>query len=159
MNTGTAKHPSTRRRRNVTPGARTLFPAPNTAIDIPSLPLIRDWHPLTVESWRRVHESPMYPEYDDSDISGLIRLAVLWDEFYTSNSVANMARLSGEIRQCEARYGLSPMDRRKLSWVIDAGEAAEQRTQRRRNKVQVRRIGAEDDAGATMPDDPRELLA
>lgn len=153
---GTPKHASARRRRNIVPGARTLVPQPSGAIDIPDLPDLRQWHPLTLEQWASIHRSPMYPEYDESDIQGLVMIAVMWDDYWRAASLGeDVTTLSREVRQAEARYGLSPYDRRRLSWVIDQGEQAEAATNERRNRKAVRE--AENKGKPKV--DPRTALA
>lgn len=147
------KHPSARQRRNKTPGARTLTPVDPKTITVPDLPDIdgREWHKRTVEKWKAVHLSPMFAEYDESDVEGLVMLAVLWDEFWKAEKTSDLKNIAAEIRQNEVRFGLSPIDRRRLAWEIDRGEQAQQQTQRRRNQKAVQ------PAEEAKPD-PRELL-
>ncbi len=154
MHGPTPKAPSARQRRNKTAGARRLALVDPATVEVPDLPddLGRSWHPRTVEKWQAVHLSPMFPEYDDSDIEGLISLAVLWDDFWQADNPTARIRLAAEIRQNEVRYGLSPIDRRRLSWEIDRGEEAEQNTQKRRNQ----RAAAP--ADKPQEPDPREML-
>ncbi len=147
------KHPSARQRRNKTPGARQLQPVDPTKVVIPDLPPLRNWHPRVVEKWNAVHRSPMFPEYDTSDIEGLIQLAMLWQDFWEATDPTPRVRIMAEIRQNEVRYGLSPIDRRRLAWEIDRGEQAEQQIQKRRNQAAVKAV--EDDADEP---DPREML-
>lgn len=148
----TPKHPSARQRRNKTPGARVLSPVDPADVVIPDLPPIRPWHPRTLEKWNAVASSPMFPEYDQSDIEGLVALAVLWDDFWKADDPAGRVKLSAEIRQNEVRFGLSPVDRRRLAWEIDRGEQAEEQIRTRRNRAAVRSV-EKDDAP-----DPREML-
>jgi hypothetical protein len=148
------KHPSARSRRNKTPGARTLTPVDPKTVKVPDLPKLREWHPQTLLKWKAVHESPMFPEYDQSDIEGLIALAILWDDFWKAEDPTPRVRLMAEIRMNEVRYGLSPIDRRRLAWEIDRGEQAEKQTQERRNRDAVRAAEARENPEA----DPREML-
>lgn len=74
----------------------------------------------------------------DSDALG--RLALLWDEFYQRPD----AKVMGEIRLQEQRFGLSPLDRSRLQWEVSRAEGAEQK----RPKAPVRRTGT----------DPRSIL-
>lgn len=110
------------------------------------------WHPLTLDYWDRIWASPMGPEYDNSDFHGLVALAELVDLFNYATSPALKVKLSAEIRQQRQAYGLTPMDRRRLQWTIDQGEAAEDRTVKRRNSK----------ATASAPEadavDPRSML-
>lgn len=87
--------------------------------EVPPLPVReRSWHPLTVACWQRAWESPMAAEWLPSDVDGLGRLAVLWDQFNCEPTT----QLLGEIRQQESRYGLSPLDRSRLQWEIRRAE-------------------------------------
>lgn len=140
------KDPSTRQRRNRTSTAATLKADPR--VKAPDLPF--EPHPMTAEWWSDVWASPMAPEYDDSDRHGLVMLAVLVDSFWTCPVVAERLKLMAEIRQQSQRFGLSPMDRRRLQWEIERTEDAQAKGARRR-------------AAAPKPDkssgaDPRGVL-
>jgi len=118
-------------RRNVSSTRATL--APQTGeLEIPELPLPTDdhvWHPLTLAWWAAVWSSPMAPEYDDSDIHGLYVLAMLVDGFWTHPHWTAAA----EIRLQGQRFGLSPIDRRRLQWEIERTDEAQERGNRRRS--------------------------
>ncbi|MGE5828829.1 MAG: hypothetical protein ACM30G_10795 [Micromonosporaceae bacterium] len=137
------KHPSVRARRNRTSTAATL--SPDHDIQAPPLP-DRPWHPQTLAWWADVWASPMAPEYDESDKHGLFVLAVLVDSFWRKPHWTAAAEIRLQ-RQC---FGLTPMDRRRLQWEIDRGEAAAERTRARRpvSPAKLRAV-----------DDPRRLLA
>lgn len=143
---------ATRQRRNASPGARTLA-ANAHAATVPALPQrgSRIWDAQTLAWWEAVWTSPMSSEYTASDVHGLYRLAELVDRFWRL-SVRNPERvkLMTEIRQQEARFGLSPQDRRRLQWEIEKGEEAEERTQQRAS----RRAAAK----RAQAGDPREFL-
>src|SRR4051812_28103820 len=118
------KDPSTRARRNRTSTAAQL--QRNPKIKAPLLPE-RAWHPMTRAWWRDVWASPMAPEYDASDKHGLFALAVLVDDFWTADTPTSRRDLAGEIRLQTQRYGLSPIDRRRLQWEIERTEDARER--------------------------------
>ena len=84
---------------------------------------ILPWHHLTQVWWRRLWASPMSPEYAESDLDGLYVLAALRDEHWRTGGVDT--KLAGEIRLWEARFGLSPIDRRRLEWKIPSPEESE----------------------------------
>ncbi len=65
----------------------------------------------------------MAPEYLQTDIDGLNRLAFLVDSYYKRPDVEVMR----EIRLQEARFGLSPVDRSRLQWEVQKGEEAQSR--------------------------------
>lgn len=141
------KPASTRQRRNKASTNRTLSVVHD--VRAPILPPVREWDPQTREWWADVWASPMAPEFDDSDRHGLYLLAVLVDEFWLNPSQAVAAEIRLQ-RQC---FGLTPIDRRRLQWEIDRGDAASENTQRRRAAV------AESRVAPVVKDDPRQLLA
>jgi hypothetical protein len=128
-----------RQRRNRVTTAAVLNEAPE--VETPPLPKRRRrWHPMTVQWWQDVWQSPMAPEFLPADVHGLYLLAELRDRFWREPSAA----LAAEIRQQEQRFGLSPIDRRRLQWEVPRGAAAPDRP------------------GVPSPDagdDPRKLLA
>lgn len=139
----TPKHPSTRARRNKVSSAATLV-APVKA-DIPDLPNDRDWHPQTLAWWADIWRSPMAPEYDPSDVHGLFMLAVLVDGFWLKPHWTAAA----EIRLQGQRFGLSPIDRRRLQWEIEKVDEAQDKGAKRRQSAARPRTGG---------DDPRSVL-
>ena len=143
------KHPSTRARRNKTSTHAVL--TADHAIEAPELPG-EDWHRMTLAWWRDIWASPMAPEYDDSDRHGLYQLAVLVDDFWTADSSKSRREIAAEIRQQGQRFGLSPIDRRRLQWEIERTEQAQEQGAKRRTKA----------AGKTPPttggSDPRAVL-
>jgi hypothetical protein len=74
----------------------------------------------------------MAPEYDDSDRHGLIRLAILVDDYWLADNANTRVKVSAEIRMQGQLYGITPLDRRRLQWEIDRGEDAEERTRKRK---------------------------
>lgn len=128
-----AKHPSVRARRNKTSTAATL--RRDVSIDAPNLPAGYDWHPMTVAWWADVWASPMAPEFDASDRHGIFKLAMLQQDFWTAESARDRKEAAAEIRLQEQRFGLSPMDRRRLQWEIERTEDAKARGERRRGSV------------------------
>lgn len=142
----TPKPGSLRQRRNKTSTAARLSLNPN--VEVPELPA-GEWHPRTLDWWELAWASPMASEWLDADVPGLELCAQLWDDFYTTDSPNLRVKLSAELRLQEARFGLAPMDRRRLQWEIDRGDEADTRTRRRR-RAQVAPTGD--------PRDPRDLL-
>lgn len=123
------KPSGTRARRNKSSTNATL--KADAAIVAPELPH-RDWHPMTLAWWRDLWASPMAPEYDDSDRHGLFKLALLQDDFWTAETARERKEASAEIRLQEQRFGLSPIDRRRLQWEIEKSEEAVERGAKRR---------------------------
>ena len=124
------KDPRTRQRRNKVSTAANLpamqDPAAVAGRLSPELPVRgpneRQWHAQTLMFWREVWASPMATEFIAADVPGLVLLAQLTDGFnYGEVALACEIRLQ---RQC---FGLTPLDRRRLQWEIERGEAAEKR--------------------------------
>lgn len=152
------KHASARRRRNKIPGSAKLSTVKPKVADIPKLPAKNrngeTWHRDTKARWKAVHQSPMASEYTPSDFYGLLDLAHLWDRLHKAKHDSELIKASVEIRLMEQRFGLSPLDRRRLAWEIDKAETAEARTRTRRNKASVKAAASPD----SKKDDPRDVL-
>lgn len=111
------KDPSVRRRRNRSSTATTLLVGGGRRP--PKLPdLGLDWHTQTREFWRDVWHSPMAGEFTQADLHGLHVLAVLVDAFWRNPSTQAAAEIRLQ-RQC---FGLTPLDRRRLQWTVDASD-------------------------------------
>jgi len=111
------KDPDLRRRRNHASTAATLEHPP-ADVKVPVLPK-RIFsggaiHRNTREWWKVIWQSPMASRWLESDIEGLYLVAILRNEFFQRPS----ATLAAEIRQQETRFGLSPIDRRRLDWRV-----------------------------------------
>lgn len=109
---------------------------------------------MTETWWTDLWSSPMAPEYDDSDRHGLFALAVLVNDFWRADTPATRMSLAAEIRHQGQRFGLSPIDRRRLQWEIERTDEAQDRGTRRR------RVTQQDPgkAPSKKPDDPRAAL-
>lgn len=147
-----AKHASARQRRNKASTAAVLKAVEDPTV--PELPMEPDggWHPMVLDYWDRVWSSPMAPEYVDADFPRLVMCAVLHNDFWTGRSPTARKEAATEIRLQEKMFGLTPADRRSLQWQIEAGESAEEKTERRRR---ARAPRPAEETG----DDPRALLA
>jgi hypothetical protein len=108
------------------------------------------WHPKVVEWWKSVWQSPMASEYLTADMKGgLYLLAELHQRRWTEKETSVLVKLASEIRQQEVRFGLSPIDRRRLQWQVEQGESATERTASRRQKKRLSELSTQD---------PRETL-
>lgn len=143
------KHSSTRARRNKTTTAATLKADPK--VSAPQLPAL-DWHPMTERWWADIWSSPMAPEFDDSDKHGLFALAMIVNDFWLADKPRDRRDLAAEIRQQGQRFGLSPIDRRRLQWEIERTEDAQDRGEARRQRR------AAPSPAKTGTDDPRSVL-
>jgi hypothetical protein len=130
------KHPALRQRRNAVSTKASLPSIEDAArFTVPDLPA-RDggWHPMVMEWWRSAWQSPMASEWLASDMrGGLYLLADLhqarWD---ARDQPAVLVKIALEIRSQEVRFGLSPIDRRRLQWEIEKSEEAAEKTDSRR---------------------------
>jgi hypothetical protein len=107
---------------------------------------VMPWHPFVLEWWADVWASPMANEYMTADKHGLFLLAELHDQFWKTGE----RELAGEIRLQEQRFGLSPMDRRRLQWQVATTE------ERLRRGAKPAPRAAAQPARAT---DPRKVLS
>ncbi len=64
------------------------------------------------------------PEFLKADIHGLFQLALLTNDFWLAESPSARSNLAAEMRQQSQRFGLSPIDRRRLQWEIEKTEDA-----------------------------------
>ncbi len=107
---------------------------------------LQPWHPMVVAWWKDLWSSPMANEYVESDKHGLFLLAVLHDQFWCTGE----REIAGEIRLQEQRFGLSPMDRRRLQWQVATTEE------------RLRKGGKPAPRAAAQParaNDPRKVLS
>lgn len=89
----------------------------------------------------------MASEFLDSDMrGGLFLLAELYQQRWTVADANTLVNVAKEIRQQEVRFGLSPIDRRRLQWEVEKGEQAVDRTATRRQ------------AKIASSKDPRDVL-
>ena len=100
--------------------------------------------------WAKLWTSPMATEYLEVDFEDLVELAKLRDDLAKVRDPMKRPKLMTEIRIQGQRFGLSPLDRRRLQWEIDKGEEAQERTTTRAARRTRTR--------STTTDDPRALL-
>lgn len=118
------KHPSTRARNNKTTTNAVLTAEHD--VKAPPLPKGVDWHAMTKSWWKDIWASPMAPEFDQSDNHGLFQLAVITNDFWNAETPGQRTALAAEMRQQAVRFGLSPIDRRRLQWeIVKTDEAME----------------------------------
>lgn len=131
------KQPSVRARANVASTAATL--SADGVGSAPQLPNIYGedgepaaWLPETLEWWTDLWSAPMSNEYHSSDRHGLFRLAALINNYWLDPC----AKTHAEVRLAQKDYGLTPYDRRRLEWTIEAAEDAKDKGKRRGNAPQ-----------------------
>lgn len=148
---GPAPKPSALRQRRNRTVTRALLPSEEQAADatVPKLPALGDkekWHPMVRQWWDAVWKSPMAGEYLAADKEALFMLARLHQDFWTAGSQKDRQAAAAEIRQQGVRFGLSPIDRRRLQWEVEKGDQAVERTTTRRQRK------------AASGKDPRDVL-
>lgn len=127
------KHPSARRRRNVSASAATL--SREHDLEAPALPdRAEGWHDMTREWWEDIWSSPMSPEWDDSDVHGVFVLAAIYDDIWRGDSPRERKDAAGEYRLQRKDFGLTPYDRRRLEWTIEQADEAQAKGRRRRSE-------------------------
>ena len=136
------KAPELLQRRNRTSTRATLpTEAAAAARKVPPLPprekQSEKWHPLVLRWWSAVWKSPMAEEYLEADKDDLYLLAELRQDFYVATEASERQKIAAEIRQQSVRFGLSPIDRRRLQWEVEKGEQATERTASRRQRKQA----------------------
>jgi hypothetical protein len=139
-----------RQRRN-RESTRALLPTEEQAADgavpeLPALPKKEKWHRMVRQWWRSVWKSPMASEYLAADTEALFMLARLHQDFWTALDSKGRQAAAAEIRQQGVRFGLSPIDRRRLQWEVEKGDQAVERTTTRRQRKE------------TSGKDPRDVL-
>jgi hypothetical protein len=132
------KNPSARQRRNRASTNTLLHVAgPEDEIDIPKLfrhPHEDGWHQLTLHWWVEVWRSPMRTEFTDADREGLMMLAMIVNDFFTAKSARDRLFALAEVRLQSVRFGLSPIDRRRLQWEVERTDEAQRRGRRQRSQ-------------------------
>lgn len=117
------KNPALLQRRNRDVRGASLAAEGTTTRRAPPLPKLgkdQEWHKEIRRYWRDIWHSPMASEYLRTDVRGLVDLMRLEDQ-YTTQPTKDLA---AEIRQQRQAFGLTPLDRRRLSWVIAKDEDA-----------------------------------
>jgi hypothetical protein len=84
------------------------------------------WHDCTRDWWAEIVASPMSKEFEAVDWHGLLRLALLVDNWWWSGD----DRLLAEVAKEQQSYGLTPIDRQRLRWESAKGEQAQDRRRR-----------------------------
>lgn len=124
------KDPAVRARRNKSSTRATL--SADHDIEAPPLPEGFPWHSLTERWWADIWASPMAPEYAESDINGLYRVAMLYNDFWLAETYKERAEIQVRLEKADADYGTNPMARRRLEWQVEENEDKRARGSKRR---------------------------
>lgn len=125
----------TKARRNKSSTRATL--SADHDIEAPPLPESIDWHPLTVRWWQDLWDSPMATEYVRMDVNGLLRVAMLYNDFWIAATPKERAEAQVRLEKADADYGTNPLARRRLEWQIEETEDKQARGNRRRATAEV----------------------
>ncbi|MFZ1927379.1 MAG: hypothetical protein WAU42_14725 [Solirubrobacteraceae bacterium] len=146
---GPAPKPAVMRQRRNKKSTKTTLSG-GSKVKAPELTSTIDWHPLTRAEWKRIWASPMASEFTEADRDGLVKLAILVNDFYFAQSSGERKALAAEIRLQRADFGLTPRARAGLQWEIERADEAKAKNDRRRR--------APAKAEKTRPLDPRGAL-
>lgn len=135
------KDPKLRQRRNRA-STRSTLPTVEEAAEwtVPEIPKREsgDWHPKVLEWWDAMWRSPQAKEYTLADIhGGLYILANHYQDFWKAEGAEGRQKASVALLKCWEKFGLSPIDRRRLQWEVEKAEQAEERTNVRRQRKEV----------------------
>lgn len=144
------KDSSVRARRNKSTTRRTL--SDDHDVEAPDLPEGVEWHPLTRRWWADLWASPMAPEYQSADLSGMFRVAMLQNDFWMAGTPKERAEIQVRLEKADADFGTNPLARRRLEWQIQSSEEAKARGSKRAKTT------AENDASPPSSSDARLTL-
>lgn len=88
------------------------------------------WHPQTLAWWEDWCDSPQAALFSKSDWRSLVTTAFIADRFYYTGTIAAAA----ELRQREAAFGATPIDRLRLRMHLLDVDKAEDDAKRRQRK-------------------------
>lgn len=87
---------------------------------------------MATKWWDELWASPMAAELVRVDARVVLRLAVLEHDFWSADTVTTRLAVAGEIRLAQRDFGLTPLDRRRLEWTIEAVDEVQDKGRRRR---------------------------
>jgi hypothetical protein len=92
------------------------------------------WLESTIMWWKTIWASPMASVWQDADLGGLHRLAVLRDAQHRGElPVTGLAA----IQSLEDHYGLNPKARRVLQWEVARAEVVDHPTRTSRRSLRA----------------------
>jgi hypothetical protein len=69
----------------------------------------------------------MATEYATVDINGMLRVAMLLNDFWLAETHKERAEIQVRLEKADADYGTNPLARRRLEWQIETTEDAKDR--------------------------------
>lgn len=86
----------------------------------PALPAVKGfrWLKSTKDWWAAIWKSPMASQWQESDVFGLVELAMLRQSFLEGD-----LRLAEKITVKSDKFGLTPKGRKDLRWVVTDEDA------------------------------------
>ena len=90
-------------------------------------------------------------QYGGADVEGIAMLCLVVEDFWRAETTTARREAAAEIRQQSQRFGLSPIDRRRLQWALpkDPPKAAAEKPPAARGKRLV---------SVPAGPDPRDVL-
>lgn len=111
------KDPEKRQRANKASTRATLTASDLPVSGVPDMGTLEseEWHPLAVAWWEDVWSSPMATQYVKADRHTLYRLLLMVQEYWMRPNT----ELSKDIDKAQQAFGLTPLDRRRLEWIVE----------------------------------------
>lgn len=126
-----AKPKAARLRRHKHPGEAILEAAPAAEAAPAKMPDFGEkWHPQVVAFWNDFWQSPHARQLLQIDIQALHMLIVLMQQWWTKPTV----ELAREIRLQRQAFGVTPQDRQRLHWEVEAPNVSPPAPKPRRSK-------------------------
>jgi hypothetical protein len=110
-----------RRRRNKPKSGEWVILTEAFKGPVPKLPTIKNftWEKSTRDWWKSIWRSVMATQWQESDVHGLIELAMLRQAMIEEGDY----KLATAITQKSDRFGLTPKGRKDLRWVVTDEDA------------------------------------
>ncbi len=136
------KDPEKRARANKAASRAVIVADARVDADIPDMGELEDedWHPLAVAWWEDIWTSPMSKQYLTADRHSLYRILLMIQEYWRRPNV----ELSKDIDKAQQAFGLTPLDRRRLEWIIEnpTPKQVQRELKRPSNVVDIDRLAA-----------------
>jgi len=87
---------------------------------------------MAVAEWEDIWRSPMASQFIAADRHGLLKLAVLVNDYWLSGSAKGRRELLAEIRLQRTDFGLAPRPRAGLHWEVARADEAESKAAKRK---------------------------
>lgn len=127
MPRGPTPKPDEKRERRNEPTFPSVELDSDAKVAAPDLPDADSLHERTREWWAAWTSSPQAAQFLETDWQRLKMLALVVDDFFTTDDAKLRQKLIGEIRSQEAKLGGTPEDRLRLRWRMAGAKDADER--------------------------------